>query len=177
MKRRELLAGLAGLGTVGGAVALFDRSGASTGVEAVSVDAIDAPGSPGGELRVPEPGRVTFVEFFATWCHVCENSMPAVGAAYDRVGDGVQFVSVTNEPLGHAVTREEVRQWWRDHDGRWPVAADEDLALTEALDVRSVPTVVVLDADNRVTWTGTGKHSADTLVEKIAAAGGEVADG
>ncbi|MBV0901375.1 TlpA family protein disulfide reductase [Haloarcula salina] len=170
MRRRTYLAGLAGLGTVGGGVAVFRARRSSDGVEPVRLETIEAPGSSGEDVAIPERGRVTFVEFFATWCHVCAASMPAVGEAYDRVGDDVQFVSVTNEPLGHAVTRAEIRDWWVDHDGRWPVATDSDLQLTERLDVRALPTVLVLDADNVVRWDATGKHSAATLVERIDAA-------
>jgi thiol-disulfide isomerase/thioredoxin len=176
MRRRDVLAGLVGLGTVGGGAYLLDREGLpvggadTDGVEPVELRAVEAPGSRAGSVTVPEPGRVTFVEFFATWCDVCAASMPALAAAHDRVGDDVQFLSVTNEPLGHAVTREEIAAWWADHDGSWTVAPDDDLALTEALGASSVPTMVVLDADNVVTWSGTGEHSADEIVERVEAA-------
>ena len=170
MRRRDLLGGLAGLLTVGAGAAVLLRGPDGT-VAPVEVESVEAPGSPAGRIVVPERGRVTFLEFFATWCHVCAETMAPVGEAHDAVGDEVQFVSVTNEPVGHAVTRAEVREWWADHDGRWPVALDADLRLTEALDVTGVPTAVVLDADNAVTWTGTGVKPADELVARIDAAG------
>ncbi|AFK18231.1 redoxin domain-containing protein [Haloferax mediterranei ATCC 33500] len=177
MRRRDLLAGLAGAATLGtGAYAVSgtDILGSGTDcVDPIELTAVDAPGSPEQTLTVPEPGRVTLVEFFATWCDVCAASMTPLGEAYDRVGDDVQFVSVTNEPLGHAVTREEIREWWVEHDGNWPVAPDEDLALTEALGASAVPMVAILDADNVVTWTAKGKHSAETIVNHITEAGGE----
>ncbi|ELZ87644.1 thioredoxin [Haloferax elongans ATCC BAA-1513] len=176
MRRRDLLAGLAGAATLGaGAYAVGGTTGLGSGprgVEPVALTAIEAPRSHGETLTVPERGRVTLVEFFATWCDVCAASMAPLGEAYDRVGDDVQFVSVTNEPLGHAVTRAEIREWWVEHDGTWPVAPDEDLALTEALGASAVPMVVVLDADNVVTWSAKGKHSAETLVSRIEEARG-----
>jgi thiol-disulfide isomerase/thioredoxin len=179
VRRRDLLAGLAGLGTVGGGAYALHRGVGPLGddadrVEPVELRAVDAPGSEAGPVTVPDPGRVTFVEFFATWCDVCADSMPELRTAHERVADDVQFLSVTNEPLGHAVTRTEIAEWWADHDGTWPVAPDEDLALTEALDASSVPTVVVLDADNAVTWSATGKHDADAILDRIEAAGGGV---
>ena len=174
MRRRELLAGLAGVAAVGvGGASILD-GGSSSRVAPVTVTGIDAPGSRGEQLTVPERGRVTFVEVFATWCSVCKASMEPLADAHDRVGDDVQFVSVSNEPLGHAVSRDELRRWWVAHDGDWQLAADEGLALTEALDATGIPTVVVLDEQNRVTWAATGRHSAATIVEHIeAAAGGE----
>lgn len=179
MRRRDLLAGLAGLGTVGGAASLLDSGPEpfaeddAVAIDPVELRAVEAPGSQAGPVTVPEPGRVTFVEFFATWCDVCAESMSELQAAHARIDD-VQFLSVTNEPLDHAITREEIAAWWAEHDGDWPVAPDKDLTLTEALDARSVPTAVVLDADNVVTWSGTGEHSADTIVDRIRAAAGGV---
>lgn len=171
MRRRDLLAGLAGLGTLGGGAYVLNQGAGTQMVDPVELRAVEAQGSQARPVTVPEPGRVTFVEFFATWCNVCAESMPELRAAHAAVDD-VQFLSVTNEPLGHAVTREEIATWWADHDGNWTVAPDEDLALTEALDARSVPMMVVLDADNVVTWTGTGKHPADDIVDRIRAARG-----
>ena len=178
MRRRDVLAGLVGLGTVGGSAYYLGQGGMPVGtdgpdgVEPVELRAVDAPGSRDEVVSVPERGRVTFVEFFATWCSVCAASMPALAAAHARVDEDVQFLSVTNEPLGHAVTREEIAAWWADHDGSWTVAPDDDLALTEALGASSVPTLVVLDADNEITWTATGEHSADEIVDRVEAAGG-----
>jgi len=172
VRRRDVIGGLAGLATVGVAGYVLGTAPAA-GVEPVELETVEAPGSPGGRAQIPQRGRPTLVEFFATWCHVCADSMPELRAAHDRLGADVQFVSVTNEPLGHAVTRAEIREWWRAHEGNWPVAVDVDLALTETLDATGVPTVVVLDADNVVTWTATGRHPAAELVDRVVAAGGD----
>ena len=122
MRRRDVLAGLAGAATLGGGAYVLTDDGAADRVEPIELETVDAPGSRSGTTTIPDPGRVTFVELFATWCHVCQESMEPLDEASDRVGDDVQFVSVTNEPLDHAVTRAEIREWWADHDGRWPVA-------------------------------------------------------
>lgn len=163
MRRRHLLAGLTGAGVVGGAgIAtrtglLDDREAAVTAHE---LPAIDAPGSSGGTMTVPEPGRVSFVEVFATWCSICEANMPALAIAHASVDDAVQFVSVTNEPLGHVTTRDDVARWWAEHDGSWPVAHDEELGLSDDLGATGVPHAVVLDERNRPTWEHRGRLSA-----------------
>lgn len=173
MRRRDLVAGLAGLATVGGA-ALTLGSIDESGIDPVRIETVDAPGSIAGDTLVPAAGRVSVVEFFATWCSVCAASMPVLRAVHDDLGSDVQFISVTNEPLGHAITREDVRDWWVEHDGTWPVGLDTDLALTRRLDATGVPTLVVLDADNRVTYRHVGKPDADTVLDEVAKAGGGV---
>lgn len=171
MRRRDVLAGLAGLATVGGAAYALQRT-AGTGIEPVAVETVDAPGSTAGTMMVPERGRVSVVEFFATWCSVCAASMPTLREIHDGLGGDVQFISVTNEPLGHAITRQDVTDWWIEHDGNWPVGIDTDLTLTERLDATGVPTMVILDADNHVTYSHTGKPDPAVVREQVRLAGG-----
>jgi hypothetical protein len=172
MKRREAIAGLGALGVLGagGAVAFgnldqFDSEGDR--IDPLELPRIDAPGSPPGTETVPEAGRVTYLSLFATWCTICQRKMGPLGEAAATVEDDVQFVSVTNEPVGKTVDREEVADWWVDHDGAWPVAYDEGLELSRQVDAPGVPYSVVVDADNRVVWSDAGYQEADTILDHI----------
>lgn len=169
MRRRELLAGIGSLAALGGGAAVaFDAVGQSTdAVEPVEIETLDAQGSEPGTIMVPERGRVTFVEMFATWCTVCQSMMPRVGEVYDSVGSDVQFLSVTNEPLGNTITREDVRDWWVDHDGHWPVGVDADLTLTQRLDASGVPYAFVFDRQNSLVWEHRGRASVQELTTAI----------
>jgi len=179
VRRRHLLAGLASVGVLGGAGAVAtgrtpDALGiGSDGGEPVApttLQAIDAPGSRDGEVTIPAEGRPTFVDFFGTWCPPCAEQMPDLAAAHDRVGEDVQFISVTTEDVGGAVSESAVADWWREHDGDWLVAADVTAELAAKLDVGGYPTAVALDADGRIAWSDSGVHSADRLVEAIETA-------
>ena len=176
MKRRELLAGLGALGVVGTGAAyqsgaldsIRTDSGGDTGrVEPVELPRLDAPGSPPGTETIPESGRVTYLALFATWCTICQRKMDPLGDAAAAVDDDVQFVSVTNEPVGATVEPAEVVDWWREYDGSWPVAHDEDLELTRQVDAPGVPYSVVIDADNRLVWSDSGYKGSDTILERV----------
>ncbi|MFC7058454.1 TlpA family protein disulfide reductase [Halovenus salina] len=138
-------------------------------MEPLDVETIDASGSSDGTVTVPQRGQVTVLELFATWCSVCESMMSELTTAHERLGDEVQFVSVTNEPLGETVTRADVSAWWTDHEGAWTLGADTGLTLTQRLDAKGVPYTVVFDADNRITWSHRGRTDAsklETVVER-----------
>ncbi len=174
MRRREVLAGALGLAVVGGGAAVtlgdwdpLDEPGEV--VEPVDLEGIDAPGSDAATITVPERGRVTYVEVFATWCTTCKRMMPDLAAAHERVDD-VQFVSITYEPLGDTVTEEDIAEWWADNGGEWQVAHDQGLVLSAELDASSLPHSAVLDAENRLVWTDYGHKTADELVEQIEGA-------
>jgi len=178
VRRRHLLAGLASVGVLGGAGAVATSTvpaaltgeGTSEAIEPVTIQTIDAPGSRDGEVTVPANGRPTFVDFFGTYCSPCIEQMPDLGDAADRVGDEVLFVSVTNEAVGRAMPEEQLVNWWEKHNGDWLVAADVTAELAGKFSISGYPTAIVLDATGRVTWRGSGAHTADEIVAGIETA-------
>jgi thiol-disulfide isomerase/thioredoxin len=180
MKRRDLLAGVASAGIVGGAglVATGAVPDALNGgdtaakepVEPTTIDTIDAPGSRDGEVTIPAADQPTFVDFFGTWCNPCIKQMPALGEAEDRIGEEVLFVSVTTENVGGSVSEQTVVDWWREHDGDWLVAADVTAELAAKLNVGGYPTAVALDASGRIQWSDSGVHTADEIVSGVETA-------
>ena len=173
MRRRDLLAGAASLAVVGGgaAYALGDfpgyDPGEKDGFEPLELPGIEAPGSQAGTITIPREGNRTFVELFATSCSVCQRMMPELRAASEAVAEDVQYVSVTNEPLGHSIEPEAVAEWWTDHDGQWQLAHDEGLELTRALNANMVPYTAVFDGHNRLVWSDGGYKTEAELLEAI----------
>jgi thiol-disulfide isomerase/thioredoxin len=174
MRRREALAGLGALGVFGAGAAVtlggVDLSGSEAEIEPVDLQRFDAPGSSPGTETVPEPGRVTYLTMFATWCSTCKAKMDPLGEAAQQAPGDVQFISVTNEPIGETIQPQDVVDWWHEYDGNWPVAHDSDLELTQQLDAAGVPYSVVVDADNSVTWSELGYSDAETILDHIAEA-------
>lgn len=174
MRRRHLLAGLASVGALGGAGAVAtgaapDPLGGDEpeSVDPVTIRTVDAPGSRDGEVTIPADDRPVFVDFFATWCSPCEEQMPALAEAHDRVDDDVLFVSVTTEDIGDGVPEREVVEMWENYGGDWLVAADVSAELAARLNVGGYPSARAVDADGRVRWSDSGTHSADEIVEGI----------
>lgn len=171
MRRREAIAGLGALGVLGAgaAVALgdFDLLGSGGDIDPVELPRFEASGSTAGTETVPEPGRVTYVSMFATWCGSCRAKMEPLGDAAATVSDDVQFLSVTNEPIGQTVQPEDVVDWWHEYDGNWPVAHDENLELTQQLDAGGVPYSAVIDAENNLVWAELGYKDTQTILDRI----------
>lgn len=169
LSRRRVLAGVVGLGITGGAgwIATNGLSGGS-GV-GVTVDTIDAPGSTAGQQRVPVPGTPTLVDLFATWCVPCKAQMRSLRPVHETYGDRVAFVSVTNERVGGGFTLDDVRQWWREHDGSWTVGHDPDSTLMNELGANGLPYLALADANGETVWTHRGVASESQLREEIEA--------
>ncbi len=174
MRRRELLAGLAGAGTVvaGGAIAVYGIPSTEEPEDApdpITIETVDAPGSDAGEVTIPASDRATFIDIFGTWCPPCIEQMPALGEAYERVGDDVLFVSITNESVGdgRAITEDELVDWWAENDGNWTIGLDRRAELTERYLAGGYPSAVAIDATGTVQWSDSGVKTADELVAGI----------
>lgn len=179
MRRRDVLAGIGSVGVVGGAgaVAVYGTPSLGDGNESddpdqatadpVTIETLDAPGSEAGSVRIPAADQATFIDFFGTWCDPCAKQMPALIEANDRIGDDVLFISVTNEAVGRSVTKAEVVEWWREHNGNWPLGIDPTAELTAQYLTGGIPFAVAIDASGRVRWSESGRKSADQLVAGI----------
>lgn len=173
MRRRDVLAGIASVGALGGAGAatvygvpsVTDSGDDGPRHEPVEIATVEAPGSERGALQVPDTGGVTFVDLFATTCTVCQEQMSTLGEAYDRVGDDVTFVSVTNESE-RVADDEQLAEWWREYDGRWTVGRDATSELIVHYGT-TTPTAVVFDAEGHVQWEESGQKTLEEILDGI----------
>jgi thiol-disulfide isomerase/thioredoxin len=189
MKRRDIVAGAGGLaglaalgwygigpggdpegfpGHVAGGPRTRDRDGSSRPrIDPVPVETIEAPHSSDGRMRVPVPHTVTVIDLFATWCAGCRDQLRNLARAHRAVGDDVQFVSVTNQAIGGGFTRDNLRSFWRETAGRWPVGFDDQGALTTRLGARGLPHTAVTDPAGRVVFAEQGITGSGTVVEAV----------
>lgn len=96
--------------------------------------------------------RPALVEFWATWCTVCQALEPTIRAAHETYGDDVEFLVVA---VGVAQTLDQVRQ----HMARRPMPGtilwDARGAAARAFRAPGTGFIVILDGDGKVAYTGT----------------------
>ena len=125
----------------------------------------------GGALQLREltEGRPAVVQFWATWCPVCRALEPRVRAAHDRFGDDVAFVVVA---VGVAQTPAQVRQHIARHQTPGEVVWDGQGEAVRAYEAPGTGFVVVLDADGRVAYTGTGvDQDLEAVLARVVTSG------
>jgi thiol-disulfide isomerase/thioredoxin len=165
VKRRQVVAALAGVGLTGGSLWVAGNGlpgPGGTDQLPHRVETIDAPGSTAGEALVPTPETVTVVDLFATWCPPCDDQVRVLGDVRPDYPE-VSFVSVTNERVGESLSREDVADWWAANGGAWPVGLDPGGDLLAAMGATGLPHVAVTDRQGRVTFEDGGLVGADAL--------------
>lgn len=90
-------------------------------------------------------GQVVVLEFWATWCKPCKETLPHMNKLVDRyAGKPVRFIAVTSEP------KELVLEFTRDNPMRSWIGLDPDGRVAKAFRVRGIPHVIVIDPYGRV---------------------------
>lgn len=93
--------------------------------------------------------KVTIVDFWASWCGGCQQSMPALEALYqDKRGDGLRVIGVSVDERA-----ENAYQMAAALHATFPVVVD-DGRLAASYRVAQVPLTFVIDAAGTVRWVG-----------------------
>lgn len=97
--------------------------------------------------------RPVLLEFWATWCPLCDALQPRIDEAHERFGDEVEFLIVA---VGVNQTPRAVRRHVARNDMRGRVLWDGRGAATRAFMAPTTSYVVLLDAAGAVAYTGMG---------------------
>jgi cytochrome c biogenesis protein CcmG/thiol:disulfide interchange protein DsbE len=96
------------------------------------------------------PVKATVVDFWASWCQGCQESIPALDALYrSRRSDGLAVVGVSVDER-----RDDAYATARALHASFPIVVDEDARLLSQYRVAQVPLTFVVDRQGTVRWVG-----------------------
>lgn len=153
MKRLHVFSLLAALSAIGPAALLAqDDVGIPIGTTppAVEIEALD-----GSAVNLSEyvGKRPVLVEFWATWCPLCERLFPRMTAAHRQYGDQVDFLVVA---VAVNQSQRTIQRHLERHPMPFRVLWDTRGRAVRAFQAPTTSYVVMLDAQGKVTYTGTG---------------------
>ncbi len=99
-------------------------------------------------------GKVTLVDFWASWCAPCKASFPAMAKLYDDYAShGLQIVAVSIDEKSAAAVA-----FWKKMSPPFVALHDRDQKLVQLVDVPTMPTSYLLDRAGRVRFVHAGFH-------------------
>jgi thiol-disulfide isomerase/thioredoxin len=104
-----------------------------------------------------EAGKITVVEFWATWCGPCKAAFPHISELQERYKDyGVTVVGISDEKLEKVKPFIETPEW--NEKMRYTVATDPDRSVYSsymtAAGQNGIPTAFVVGKKGTVEWIG-----------------------
>lgn len=123
------------------------------GSQAPSAALEDLEGTAVDLLDYVEAGKPALIEFWATWCEVCEALQPQLDEIQAKYGDELNVVAVA---VGVSQSVRRVKRHLEGHDPGYPYLWDARGAAVRAYVATTTSIVVMLDGDGTVVYTGVG---------------------
>lgn len=113
-------------------------------------------------------GKVTVINFWATYCGPCCKELPDFQKVYDEYGDSINIIAIHAE-----LVTEDVAAFLKEQGYTMPFGYDADSSAAAACNVGSlIPQTVILNADGIVVYNEISSMTYDKLVSLIVEAGG-----
>lgn len=112
--------------------------------------------------------RLTYVDFWASWCGPCKQSFPFMNDMHAKfAGSGLRILAVNVD-----AKRADAERFLQGTPAQFAVVYDRDGAFAKSVDVKTMPTSMLLDAQGRVLFVHQGFTPKDreSLEAVIAAA-------
>jgi len=112
-------------------------------------------------------GKPAVIEFWATWCELCEALQPQLDRIQAEHGAEVNVIAVA---VGVAQTVRRVQRHLDDHNPGYPYLWDARGAAVRAYNATTTSIVVMLDKDGKVAYTGVGaQQNLTAAVQRLLA--------
>jgi thiol-disulfide isomerase/thioredoxin len=112
----------------------------------------------------PVEDQPLLMEFWATWCPPCLESIPHLNSIYDQYHPkGLSVVGISNEDAA------TVEAFMRQVPMKYPVALDPRMRYGSALNVHGIPYAFLINRAGKVVWDGQPMTLTGADVEKVLA--------
>lgn len=113
---------------------------------------------PEGDLT----GKPMVVEFWATWCPPCRESIPHLNKLHQAYKDkGVVIIGISDED------RRIIKDFLKKTPIDYIVATDEKARLKKSLGVSAIPRAFLVDKNGTITWEGHPGNLKEKDLEKL----------
>ncbi len=122
----------------------------------------------GETFRLSEQrGKTVLIDFWATWCPPCVESLPYLQSIYEEVeGDDVVFIGISLDRPGSEV---QVERMLERFGISYLIGISEDPSIAMSYGARSIPTLIVVDPDGLIRHrkVGFSVSGMDTVKELL----------
>lgn len=115
--------------------------------------------------------KPVFLEVFATWCPHCQRETAVIDRLHSAFKSRVDFVAVSGSDTAMDGTSpaspNDVLQWVKRFNVRYPVAYDGTLGVANNYLQGGFPTIAIIGSDKNVAYLNSGEISYNDLATAI----------
>ena len=120
------------------------------------------------DLAKADDKKIHIIEFWATWCGPCRDSIPHLTKLQEKYkGKGVTVIGITDEPK--ATVERFVRRQKKQME--YTVAIEKGDAMSQAymraFGQTGIPATFVVDQQDRIVWVGHPKSGLDDVIDRL----------
>lgn len=119
-------------------------------------------GDGSGASRAGGTGRLTLLDFWATWCGPCRHALPGLKQFVSAYGDQVDVVSISEDHDKAA---------WSNFVGQngmsWAQQFDENREMAKRYGVTAFPTYILVDSTGHVVQAFVGDDPSTPLADRL----------
>lgn len=133
----------------------ISNSGVRVGQNLVpfSLDALN-----GSHVTVGETGKITVINFWATWCPPCQEEMPDLEIFAQRNGQKINFYAVNlHESEG------KIKSFMNENKYTMPVLLDKDGTIGKRFQVTAIPTTIIINKHGMIKYRKSGAMTLNEL--------------
>lgn len=107
-------------------------------------------------------GSPAIIEFWATWCPPCRESIPHLNEIYKKFkDDGLVIIGISNEEAA------EVKQFMKKTPMNYTVALDEADELAAKFGADGIPHAALVNKAGKIVWIGHPMELTEAMIDKV----------
>lgn len=117
-------------------------------------------------LKTLVQGKPSVVNFWASWCGVCNEEMPDFEQVFKEKNKDVNFVMI-NLTDGKRETEKTALESINKNNFSFPVYYDKDLRVSNKYEIYAIPTTFFVDSKGVIVEVHSGLLTKNSLTQKI----------
>jgi len=114
----------------------------------------------GGQKMSIEKGKVTIVDFWATWCEPCKKSFPKYQDLYTKYkANGLEVIAISVDD-----EKKDIPGFIKAHGAKFPVGWDADHKIADCYHPPNMPSAYVIDKTGTVKYVHNGYRDGEEKV-------------